>query len=154
LMDLYGKEKGMEFLKKLAAQNPVARAGGTLIIELVGAGEFDLGFSVNAASVEAVRSRGAPVDWARLEDPSYGDIQATAVLSKSRRPNATPLVSNVLVSKEGQQKIADLNNVVVRKDVEPRIALDRFKDRVIDPAEGNRIDYYIGLINELFVKPS
>jgi hypothetical protein len=26
------------------------------------------------------------------------------------------------------------------------------KLRVIDPAEGNRIDYYMGLINDLFVK--
>ena len=154
LMDLYGKEKGMDFLKKLAAQNPAARAGGTLIIELVGAGEFDLGFSVNADSVEAVKARGAPVDWARLDEPSYGDIHATGVLSKARRPNAARLFSNFLVSKEGQQKLAELNNVVVRKDVEPKIALDRSKLRVIDPAEGNRLDYYMGLINELFVKPS
>jgi iron(III) transport system substrate-binding protein len=152
LMDLYGKEKGMDFLKKLAAQNPVARAGGTLIIELVGAGEFDLGFSVNADSVEAVKRRGAPVDWARLDEPSYGDIQATGVLAKARRPNAARLFSTFLVSKEGQQKIADLSNVVVRKDVEPKIALDRSKLRVIDPVEGNRIDYYMGLINDLFVK--
>jgi len=152
LMDLYGKEKGMDFLKKLAAQNPVARAGGTLIIELVGAGEFDLGFSVNADSVEAVKKRGAPVDWARLDEPSYGDIQATGVLTKARRPNAARLFSGFLVSKEGQQKIADLDNVVVRKDVEPKITLDRSKLRVIDPAEGNRIDYYMGLINDLFVK--
>jgi len=152
LMDLYGKEKGMDFLKKLAAQNPVARAGGTLIIELVGAGEFDLGFSVNADSVEAIKKRGAPVDWARLDEPSYGDIQATGVLSKARRPNAARLFSGFLVSKEGQQKIADLDNVVVRKDVELKIALDRSKLRVIDPAEGNRIDYYMGLINDLFVK--
>jgi iron(III) transport system substrate-binding protein len=152
LMDLYGKEKGMDFLKKLAAQNPVARAGGTLIIELVGAGEFDLGFSVNADSVEAVKKRGAPVDWARLDEPSYGDIQATGVLSKARRPSAARLFSSFLVSKEGQQKIADLDNVVVRKDVEPKIAVDRSKLHVIDPAEGNRIDYYLGLINDLFVK--
>jgi hypothetical protein len=48
-----------------------------------------------------------------------------------------------LVSKAGQQKIADLDNVVVRKDVEPKIALDRSKLRVIDPAEGNRTDYYM-----------
>jgi len=152
LMDLYGKEKGMEFLKRLAAQNPVARAGGSLIIELVGAGEFDLGFSVNADSVEGIKRRGAPVDWARLDEPSYGDIQATGVLAKARRPNAARLFSTFLVSKEGQQKIADLSNVVVRKDVEPKIAVDRSKLRVIDPVEGNRIDYYMGLINDLFVK--
>jgi ABC-type Fe3+ transport system substrate-binding protein len=110
---------------------------------LVGAGEFDLGFSVNADSVEAVKKRGAPVDWARLDEPSYGDIQATGVLSKARRPNATQLFSGFLVSKGGQQ-IADLDNVVVRKDIEPKIAVDRSKLRVIDPAEGNRIDLLHG----------
>ncbi len=154
LMDLYGKEKGMDFLKKLAKQNPVARAGGTLIIELVGAGEFQLGFSVNADSVENVKKKGAPVDWARLDEPSYGDIQATGVLAKAQHPNAARLFANFLVSKEGQTKIAELNNVVVRKDVPPKIAVDRSKLRVIDPAEGNRIDYYMGLINDLFVKGS
>jgi hypothetical protein len=34
--------------------------------------------------------------------------------------------------------------VVVRKDVEPRIAVDRSKQRIIDPAEGNRIDLLHG----------
>jgi hypothetical protein len=61
-------------------------------------------------------------------------------------------LSGFLVSKEWQQKIADLSNVVVRKDVEPKIAVDRSKLRVINPAEGNRIDHYMGLINDLFVK--
>jgi hypothetical protein len=46
------------------------------------------------------------------------------------------LFSGFLVSREGQRKIADLDNVVVRKDVEPKIAVDRSKLRVIDPAEG------------------
>jgi ABC-type Fe3+ transport system substrate-binding protein len=61
-------------------------------------------------------------------------VQATGVLSTARRPNAARLFSGFLVSKEGQQKIADLDNVVVRKDVEPKIALDHSKLRVIDPA--------------------
>jgi iron(III) transport system substrate-binding protein len=152
LMDLYGKERGMDFLKKLAKQNPAARAGGTLIIELVGAGEFEAGFSVNADSVESVKRKGAPVDWARLEEPSYGDIQGTGVMAKARNPNAARLFASFLVSKEGQTKISDLSNVVTRKDVQPKIAIDRSKLRVIDPAEGNRIDYYMGLINDLFVK--
>jgi hypothetical protein len=35
--------------------------------------------------------------------------------AKARRPNAARLFSGFLVPKEGQQKIADLDNVVVRK---------------------------------------
>jgi ABC-type Fe3+ transport system substrate-binding protein len=92
------------------------------------------------------------VDWARLDEPSYGDIQATGVLAKAKHPNAGRLFASFLVSKEGQAKISELNNVVTRKDVEPKIAVDRSKLRVIDPVEGNRIDYYMGLIDQLFVK--
>ncbi|HYT57362.1 MAG TPA: hypothetical protein VEQ38_21875 [Verrucomicrobiae bacterium] len=84
-----------------------------------------------------------------LEIPSFARTDFTVVIPGSFWP---PPFSGFLVSKEGQQKIADLDNVVVRKDVEPKIALDRSKLRVIDPAEGNRIDYYMGLINDLFVK--
>jgi hypothetical protein len=29
------------------------------------------------------------------------------------------------------------------KEIDPKIAVDRSKLRVIDPAEGNRIDYYM-----------
>ncbi len=79
-----------------------------------------------------------------LEIPSFARTDFTVVIPGSFWP---PPFSGFLVSKEGQQKIADLDNVVVRKDVEPKIALDRSKLRVIDPAEGNRIDYYMGLIN-------
>jgi len=152
LMDFFGKEKGMEFLKQLAAQEPVARAGGTLTTQLVGAGEFALGFSINADSVENVKKKGAPVDWARLDDPSYGDIQAIGVLANAKHPNASRLFANFLLSKEGQTKLSDLMNTPIRKDVQPKIDVDRSKLRVIPPSEGNRIDYYMGLMNKLFVK--
>jgi len=54
--------------------------------------------------------------------------------------------------KDSRRLFSPLSNVAARKDVEPKIALDRSKLRAIDPAEGNRIDYYMGLINDLFVK--
>src|SRR6266545_7104898 len=57
-----------------------------------------------------------------LEIPSFARTDFTVVIPGSFWP---PPFSGFLVSKEGQQKIADLDNVVVRKDVEPKIALDR-----------------------------
>jgi ABC-type Fe3+ transport system substrate-binding protein len=51
----------------------------------------------------------------------------TGVLSKARRPDAARLFSSFLVSREDQQKIAGLNNVVVRKNVEPKNAVDRLR---------------------------
>lgn len=48
LLHLYGKEKGEDFLRKLAQQNPPIRHGGTLTATLVRAGELPIAFSVNA----------------------------------------------------------------------------------------------------------
>ena len=152
ILDFFGKEKGMDFLKKLAAQEPVARAGGTLTTQLVSAGAFDLGFSINAHSVENVKEKGAPVDWARLEDPSYGDVSAIGVLAKAKHPNASRLFEQFLLSKEGQTELSDQMNSPVRKDVESKIAVDRSKLRVIPPSEGNRLDYYMDLMNKLFAQ--
>jgi hypothetical protein len=87
-----------------------------------------------------------------LYGSSYLTFRHLLLVAPDPVAHRVALCSSFLVSKEGQQKIADLSNIVVRKDVEPQIALARSKLRVIDPAEGNRIDYYMGLINDLFVK--
>jgi hypothetical protein len=64
-------------------------------------------------------------------------------------PNAAWLFSGFLVSKEGQQKIADLDNVKTSSLKLPWIV--RSCASSIRP-KSNRIDYYKGLPNDLFVK--
>src|SRR6266545_3932530 len=52
MMSHFGKENGMDFLHKLAAQSPQVRGGGTLLTTLVAAGEFPIAFSINENNVE------------------------------------------------------------------------------------------------------
>jgi iron(III) transport system substrate-binding protein len=62
MMTHFGKEDGMDFLQKLAAQAPQVRGGGTLLTTLVAAGEFPLAFSINENNVENFKLKGAPID--------------------------------------------------------------------------------------------
>ena len=55
MLDLYDKEKGEDFIRKLAQQEPQVRSGGTLTATLVGAGEMPLAFMVYANNVENVK---------------------------------------------------------------------------------------------------
>jgi iron(III) transport system substrate-binding protein len=152
LLDFYGKEKGEEFFRKLAGQNPQVRSGGTLTATLVGAGELPIAFSVNANNVENVKEKGSPVDWARIEDPLYGEPHPASVMSHARHPNAARLIVEFAISKEGQTLMAKLGKVPGRGDVEPKIGVDRTKLRIIPVEEAARAAYYQKRFDELFGK--
>jgi iron(III) transport system substrate-binding protein len=152
LLDFYGKEKGKDFLRKLAAQKPQVRSGGTLTATLVGAGELPIAFSVNANNVENVKEKGSPVDWARIEDPLYGEPHPAAVMAGASHPNAARLVVEFAISKEGQELIANLGKVPARSDVKPKIGVDRANLRIISAEEAAKTAYYQNRFDELFGK--
>lgn len=152
LLDFYGKEKGREFLRKLAQQNPQVRSGGTLTATLVGAGELPIAFSVNANNVENVKEKGSPVDWVRLEDPLYGEPHPAAAMANAPRPNAARLLVEFALSKEGQSLMSKLGKVPARGDVEPKIGVDRAKLRILPPAEEARTAHYQKMFDDLFGK--
>ncbi len=56
-----GEEKGRDFMRKLAAQKPAFRDSETVIMQLLGAGEFPLGL-VYSHQAATMKKRGAPVD--------------------------------------------------------------------------------------------
>jgi iron(III) transport system substrate-binding protein len=152
LLNFYGKEKGEDFLKKLAQQNPQVRSGGTLTATLVGAGELPIAFSVNANNVENVKEKGSPVDWARIEDPLYGEPHPAAVMANAARPNAARLLVEFAISKQGQELMAKLGKVPARGDVKPQIGVDRAKLRIMPVEEAARAEYYQKRFEELFGK--
>jgi iron(III) transport system substrate-binding protein len=152
MLDLYGKEKGEDFLRKLAQQNPQVRDGGTLTATLVGAGELPIAFSVNANNVENVKESGSPVDWVRIEEPLYGEPHPAAVMARAPHPNAARLVVEFAISKEGQQLISKLGKVPGRRDVQPIIGVDRAKLRIISPEEEAKTAHYQKMFDDLFGK--
>lgn len=152
LLDFYGKEKGEEFLQKLARQEPQVRSGGTLTATLVGAGELPIAFSVNANNVENVKEKGSPVDWVRIEDSLYGEPHPAAVMAHARHANAARLIVEFAISKQGQTLMAKLGKVPGRSDVEPQIGVDRTKLRIIPTEEAAKTAYYQKRFDDLFGK--
>ncbi len=117
-LDKWGEEKGLEFMKKLAAQRPHFRPGHSLQVQLLAAGEFPVNVMAYGFRVEEMRSKGAPMDW-------YADEPVTitgAVASISRRaphPEAAKLFVDFLLSREAQQAMVRFNVVPARSDVPP-----------------------------------
>ncbi|HET7392557.1 MAG TPA: extracellular solute-binding protein, partial [Candidatus Binatia bacterium] len=154
MLDLYGKEKGEEFIRKLAQQEPQVRSGGTLTATLVGAGEMPLAFMVYANNVENVKESGSPVDWVRIEEPLYAESHPIAIMSKAPHPNAARLLAEFAISKEGQQLISNLGKVPGRSDVQPKIGVDRAKLRMIPPEHEAKTAHYQKWFDDLFGKGS
>ncbi|HYA29540.1 MAG TPA: extracellular solute-binding protein [Acidobacteriota bacterium] len=152
MMSHFGKENGMVFLQKLAAQAPQVRGGGTLLATLVAAGEFPVAFSINENNVESFKQKGAPIDWLRLADPLYGELVPIGVMAGASHPTAARLFVDYVLSKEGQELFRNLGKVPARADVLPKINIDREKIRMIQPEEEARTAYYAQLFDDIFVK--
>ena len=73
-MQILGRDKGLDYMKKFAGQNPQMRAGHTLLAQLVAAGEIALATVVYSNRIERMKASGAPVDWVRFKGPTITAI--------------------------------------------------------------------------------
>ena len=114
-----GREKGLEFMRKLKAQEPVFRRGRTAQAELVAAGEFAVTVEVYAHRAQEIKDKGAPIQWVVVEPvlihPLVGIIAKNAA-----HPNAARLFMDYILSKEGQTKVRDEGRIPARSDVPPK----------------------------------
>ena len=62
-LDTRGKEKGLEFMKRLKAQNPILRRGRTAQLELLATGEFPVLLEAYSHRAEKMKEKGSPVEW-------------------------------------------------------------------------------------------
>lgn len=65
-----GRDKGLEYMKKLAKQDILMARGRTAQAQLIIAGERSVGIALNSSSVVDFKAQGAPIDWIIL-DPYY-----------------------------------------------------------------------------------
>ena len=152
ILKLYGREKGTGFLKALSAQQPRGERSSSLSAQLIAAGEFDIGVSLNTNIVSAMKSREAPVDWARVREPLFADLQAIGLLANGRNSNAARLFIDHLLSKETQSSLAETGRNVVREDVAPPDGLDLKKIQIIGPEGRLEAEKYQSLMLNLFTK--
>ena len=131
LISAWGREKALDYMKKLAAQDPVLSRGNTERVTITSAGEYPLVIAY-AHTVEREKFKGGPVDWTALE-PAVVEIDPLMIGSKAPSPNAARLFLDYLLSKEGQEMLLEFQRIAVRKDVEPKPArLFRGYQRVVE----------------------
>jgi iron(III) transport system substrate-binding protein len=119
LIQIMGRDKGLDFMKKFARQEPQMRKGHTLLAQLVAAGEVALATVVYSNRIERMKGSGAPVDWVRFKGPTITAINAIAIPDKAPHPSAAKLFVDFVLSKEGQGLLRGLRRIPARPDVLP-----------------------------------
>jgi len=118
LATVWGKEKTVQYMKRLAAQNPLWRRGHGLTAQLLGAGEVPLAWAYNFRA-ERMKSEGAPVDWVETFDPIVATVSGIGLSAKAANPNSAKLLIDFATSKKGQQMVRGMRRIPARSDIEP-----------------------------------
>ena len=120
MLEVMGREKGLGFMRALAAQEPDFRKGHTLLTELLSAGEFPVVVALYQHRVDEFISKGAPVQWI-LSHPLIGSSRHNvSLLVGAPRPDAGKLFIDFMLSTDGQQVLRERGRVVGRRGIEPK----------------------------------
>jgi iron(III) transport system substrate-binding protein len=118
MLKFMGEEKGLAFMKKLAAQELRIQAGHTLLTQLVAAGELSIGISMYGHRVEQMKKLGAPLEWVGM-NPVVLNLHPIALSAHASKVNAGKLLIDYLLSKDAAQIIRSLSRIPDRTDVLP-----------------------------------
>jgi iron(III) transport system substrate-binding protein len=119
VLQIMGRDKGLDFMKKFAGQNLQMRKGHTLLAQLVAAGESAIATVVYSNRVERMKASGAPIDWVRFKGPTITAINAISIPDKAPHPNTARLFVDFVLSREGQNLLRGLRRIPARPDVLP-----------------------------------
>lgn len=137
----WGKEKAEKYLHALVEDNQVQiRRGHTLQLQLLAAGEFAVSSELYGYSVEALRAKGAPIEWV-APPPVPINVTATAISKNAPHPCASALAFQYVVSKDGQAAVVDVGRTSPLSDLPgkyPRLSelMKSSELSIIDPDNG------------------
>jgi ABC-type Fe3+ transport system substrate-binding protein len=103
ILTTMGEDKGMAYLRALAAQHVVNVEGSSrAVLDQVIAGEYEMNLMAFNHHVMISARKGAPCDWLKLE-PAPVMLDAVALLKDAPHPHAARLLLDFLLSPEGQK---------------------------------------------------
>ena len=106
VLSVMGQDKGMDYLRRFAAQQPVALAvSPRAVLDQVISGEYAVGIQMYNHHVAISAGAGAPIAWAKLE-PLPAIFNIMGVLKDAPHPNAARLFESWVLSDEGQKVMA------------------------------------------------
>ena len=152
LLQYWGREKGIDFMKRLSAQEPHLERGNTLRTQMMAAGQFPFAI-VHAHKVEIFKALGAPLDWVTTADPIVTQPHVLAVSSHAPHPNTARLFLDYAVSKKGQLIIQEHGSMSSRPDIPPpapQLDQSKLKLHYVDPALADDYSRYHKEYQEIF----
>jgi iron(III) transport system substrate-binding protein len=150
MLQIMGQERGLNYMRELAKQQPVTREGHELLAELVAAGEGLLDINIPAASVERLKEKGAPIDWVSV-GLSPAIMVGIGLAAHPPHLNAAKLFLDFVLSREGQLLMQAPGRRVARQDLaEPSSKYQSIKMVPVKPALADRLDEYATQLRAIF----
>jgi ABC-type Fe3+ transport system substrate-binding protein len=120
-LSIKGPDKGMEYLRAFAKQEPIAIASSPrAVLDQVVSGEHGLGVMMYNHHAAISAAAGAPVAWLKLE-PLVGLFSIMGIPKDAPHPNAARLFEEYVLSPEGQAVFAANDYLPADPDVPARI---------------------------------
>lgn len=138
ILATFGDEKGLEYLKKFAAQEPVTiPAAQRVVLDKVISGEYPLAVMILNYHATISAAQGAPVKWIKME-PLLESMSLVSIVKDAPHPNAARLFVEFMLSDEGQRVLADndylpASPTVSAKVPENKPEAGKFKVNVVTP---------------------
>jgi iron(III) transport system substrate-binding protein len=118
MLKVMGRSKGMDFMRRLAAQEVSLKNSYSLAIQAVASDEAALGLNLYGTRTEEFKKKSAPVEWVPLEF-TLASLEPLAVGAKAPHPNSARLFVDFLLSKEAQGLMRERFRIPSRPDVLP-----------------------------------
>jgi iron(III) transport system substrate-binding protein len=150
MISLRGEEQGMAYFKKFSQQDLRLVEGYTHTINLMAAGEYPMVTFTQVSKLDAMKRKGAPVDW--LPSPqTLATISTVAMVKNPFHPAAAQLLIDFYLSGEGQSGLAATGKIPLRRGAKSQSKeIDQLMENgnfhVIMPEGG--YDRYMKIFNE------
>ena len=151
MLQIMGQERGLQYMRQLAKQEPMLREGHELLAQLVAAGEGFFDINIPASSVDRVKEKGAPIDWVALgEAPAI--MVGIGLASQAAHVNAAKLFIDFALSREGQRLQQGFGRLVARTDLasEQPAAIKEIKMVPVNPELAEKMNDYAKQLRTIF----
>jgi len=151
VLQIMGKEKGLNYMRALAKQNPVLRREPRAMrAQLLIAGEAEMELDSTYTVLLPLMNKGAPVDWTTL-GPALMNTVGYGLAVRAPHPNAAKLFIDFILSKEGQHVVLSLERQSARSDLaSEQAALKNIKMVPLDSSQGANMEFYARQAKEIF----
>jgi iron(III) transport system substrate-binding protein len=156
ILTIMGQDKGMAYLKQLAAQQPVTVAASPrAVLDQVISGEYAIGLMMYNHHIAISEGKGAPIKAAPLE-PLVSLFTMIGILKDAPHPNAGRLLLEYILSSEGQKVMAVNDYLPADPDVPARIPelkpeAGHFKVNTISPEmTRDNLAKWVAIYQEVF----